>query len=66
MMQRATFDFSGYKQMNVKDFDRVQGTTVRAARLSRPTTGLSPAAAILGLVCALAVLGGLGLLYAFG
>jgi hypothetical protein len=66
MMQRANFDFSGYKQMNVKDFDRVQGTTVRSGRQSRATTGLSPTAAILGVVCALAVLGGLGLLYAFG
>ncbi len=51
--------------MNVKDFDRVQGTTVRTARTSRPTTGLSPAAAILGAICAIAVLGGLALLYAY-
>jgi len=68
MMMRANFENSGYKPMKVKEFDRqtvtFTPTAPRSARRAESRPGFGAMA--LGAVCAVAVLGVLGLLYSIG
>jgi hypothetical protein len=68
MMMRANFENSGYKRMKVKDFEHQTVTfTPTAPRTTRrPESRPGFGAMALGAVCAVAVLGVLGLLYSIG
>jgi hypothetical protein len=68
MMMRSDFEISGYKQMKVKEMDRMAGPRLPAAGSARRRAEARPGfgAALLGAACVVAVFAVLGLLYSLG